>query len=87
MARSIEFSPEAFSEITDWIETDVKAARKILDLLTECARTPFEGKGKPEGLRGNLKGYWSRRITQEHRLVYRVTDEKVYVFSCHGHYE
>lgn len=57
MARSIEFSPEAFNEVTDWIETNVIAARKILDLLAECAETPFEGKGKPKGLKDNLKGH------------------------------
>ena len=57
MARSIEFSPEAFNEVTDWIETDVVVVRKILDLLAECAKTPFEGKGKPKRLKDNLKGY------------------------------
>lgn len=87
MPRSIEFSPEAFEEMSDWLKADVKLAKKMMELLAECARTPFEGKGKPEGLKGNLKSYWSRRITQEHRLVYRVTDETVYVLSCYGHYE
>lgn len=56
-------------------------------LIREIQRTPFEGTGKPEPLRGNLSGYWSRRITQEHRLVYRVTDEAVIIVSCRGHYE
>ena len=86
MPRSIDFSKEAFEEFSDWIHTDVKVSKKIIELLTECSRTPFDGKGKPEGLKGNLKGYWSRRITDEHRLVYRATDERIYVLSCHGHY-
>ena len=55
MPRNIKFSAEAFEEISDWIRTDVKVAKKIVELLTECARTPFEGKGKPEGLKGNLR--------------------------------
>lgn len=87
MPRSIDFSKEAFDELSDWMQSDRKLASKIMELLTECARTPFEGKGKPEGLKGNLKGYWSRRINQEHRLVYAVTDERIYVLSCMGHYE
>lgn len=85
--RSIDFSKEAFDELTDWIQTDVKIARKITELLSECRRTPFEGRGKPEPLKGNLSGKWSRRITQEHRLVYAVHDERIQVLSCKGHYD
>ena len=87
MPRSIDFSSQAFDELTDWIQTDVKTAKKITELLNECRRTPFEGKGKPEPLKGNLKGKWSRRITQEHRLVYTVDDERIHVLACKGHYE
>lgn len=87
MPRNVEFSPEAFDELKEWLQVDSKMAKKILDLIETCTRTPFEGIGKPEGLKGNLKGYWSRRINLEHRLVYRVTEERIYIFSCHGHYE
>lgn len=87
MPRSTDFAPEAIAEFSDWLQHDVKIAKKILELLAECTRTPYEGKGKPEPLKGNLKGHWSRRITQEHRLVYTVTDEQIYVLSCHGHYD
>ena len=86
MPRNIEFESKAFKELSDWLQHDVKLAKKIIELLDECTRTPFEGKGKPEGLKGNLKGFWSRRINQEHRLIYRVTDEIIYVLSCYGHY-
>lgn len=87
MPRNIVFSPEAFDELSEWIEQDKKIAIKIMEFIVECGRTPFEGKGKPEPLKGNRKEFWSRRITQEHRLVYKVTDEHVYILSCHGHYE
>lgn len=50
-------------------------------------RTPFDGKGKPEPLKHQYKGYWSRRINQEHRLVYKATDDEIVVISCEGHYE
>jgi toxin YoeB len=55
-------------------------------LIQEAAREPFRGTGKPEPLRHQLKGYWSRRITEEHRLVYRVTDEEIFIASCRDHY-
>lgn len=69
----IQFSQDAWEDLQPWIETDDKLLRKILALLKECQRAPFSGTGKPEPLRNELKGWWSRRITQEHRLVYRVT--------------
>jgi len=69
----IQFSQDAWEDLQHWIETDDKLLRKILSLLKECQRAPFSGTGKPEPLRNELKGWWSRRITQEHRLVYRVT--------------
>lgn len=55
-----------------WLDLDVKTVRKINALVKECQRTPFTGAGKPEALKGNLRGHWSRRINQEHRLVYRI---------------
>ncbi len=70
---NICFSPEAWADFTYWMETDRKTAEKIVALIKQCRREPFSGLGKPEPLRGELKGLWSRRISQEHRLVYRVT--------------
>ena len=84
--RNIEFEPTAFVELQDWFLFDKKVAVRILDLIKESARTPFEGTGKPEALRHNLSGCWSRRITHEHRLVYKVTDVSVIVISCKFHY-
>jgi toxin YoeB len=60
---------------------------QIISLFTEIASTPFTGTGKPEPLRHHLKGKWSRRITEEHRLVYEVKDETIWIISCRFHYE
>ena len=63
-----------------------KSAKKIGVLLVDIQRNPFEGKGKPEGLKYNRQGWWSRRITDEHRLVYRIEDNVLYIAQCRGHY-
>jgi toxin YoeB len=84
--RSIKFEPQAWQEFTDWQVTDTKIWKRIVALLTETSRTPFEGTGKPEGLKHDYKGYWSRRITQEHRLVYKVTEDAIIVATCRNHY-
>ena len=75
-----------------WIETDSSIVAKIKELLNEIKRTPFQGTGKPEPLRHDLKGFWSRRITAEHKLVYKVggkkgVDQKCYIIQCRFHYE
>ena len=69
-----------------WIDTDKKVLRKINSLIKECQRTPFEGTGKPEALRQNLSGFWSRRITGEHRLVYKVDNDVLVIAQCRHHY-
>jgi toxin YoeB len=84
--RNIEFVPKAFKEYQDWIETDRKMALRIGDLSKDILRNPFEGLGKPEALKHQFKGYWSRRIDLEHRLVYMVTDTSIVIFSCYSHY-
>jgi toxin YoeB len=63
-----------------------KLVFKILELVAEIQKSPFEGKGKPEALKHNLSGYWSRRVNEEHRLVYKVTEENIEIYSCSGHY-
>jgi toxin YoeB len=86
---NISFSPEAWEDFTFWVENDRKVLAKLLALLRECQRTPFSGLGKPEPLRGELKGYWSRRINQEHRLVYKVSggaSQELEVVACRYHY-
>ncbi len=85
--RNIEFVPKAFKEYRDWIEKDRKTALRIGDLIKEILRSPFEGMGKPEPLKHQFKGYWSRRIDQEHRLIYMVTDNSIVIFSCYSHYQ
>ena len=66
---------------------DKKNLKKINKLLKDISRNPFEGIGKPEPLKENLTGFWSRRIDEEHRLVYAVEDERVIIFACRGHYD
>jgi len=71
-----------------WVqEQEPKLLKRINALIKEAMRTPFEGTGKPESLKGNLSGYWSRRITAEHRLVYKTTATELIIISCRYHYE
>ena len=84
--RHVEFVPDAFKEYQDWIETDRKLALSIGDLIRDILRNPFEGIGKPEALKHQFKGYWSRRINREHRLIYKITDDSVLIISCYSHY-
>ena len=85
--RTIEFVPKAFKEYQDWIENDRKTALRIGDLIKDILRQPFEGLGKPEALKHQFKGYWSRRIDHEHRLIYTVTDTSIVIISCFSHYK
>ncbi len=85
--RSITFQGTSFEEFTEWQMTDKKIFAKIAELITEIRRTPFEGKGKPEALKHELQGKWSRRITQSHRLVYEVRQNEIIIHSCKFHYE
>lgn len=85
--RSVVFSAKAFEQYRYWQENDQKIARKLNQLLQECQRTPFVGTGKPEPLKGELAGLWSRRLNQEHRLLYEVDAQNVFVISCRYHYE
>lgn len=80
------FDESAWEDSTWWQETDRRVLRRINRLLTDVARDGETGLGKPERLRGDLSGYWSRRITEEHRLVYRVVGDEVRVAACRYHY-
>ena len=77
---------DAWAEYLYWQDHHTKLLKKVNDLIREVERTPLEGRGKPEPLRGDLRGYWSRRITQEHRLIYQVKDDTLIILSCFGHY-
>ena len=76
------FRPRAWNHLL----ADKAVVKKIKGLITECQRQPFEGTGKPEPLKGDLAGYWSRRIDREHRLVYRVVGDDLEILSCRFHY-
>ena len=84
--RTVAFHGEAFTQFTGWASEDRKLFDRLVRLVSETAREPFGGIGKPEPLRHQLKGYWSRRINEEHRLVYAVTNESIIVISCRDHY-
>ena len=83
----ITFTKNAWEDYVSWQKEDKKVLRKINELIKEIQRTPFEGKGKPEPLKYDLAGYWSRRIDREHRLVYQYEDGQVLVYSCRYHYD
>jgi len=80
------FSQRSWAQYTYWQDTDKAMLRKINALIRECLRHPFEGTGKPEPLKGDLSGFWSRRIDREHRLVYRVTPVALEIVQCRYHY-
>lgn len=80
------FSENAWEDYLYWQATDAKLLARLNGLIKECARTPFTGTGKPEPLRGALSGWWSRRLTQEHRLVYRVAEDALHIAQCRYHY-
>lgn len=84
--RLIIFEFRAIQQYQEWIKTDKKVALRISALIIEAAKNPFEGRGKAEPLKGNWKGYWSRRIDGEHRLVYKVTDDSIIIALCYSHY-
>ena len=83
---TLTFSSQAWEDYLYWQNTDKKTLRRINELIKAAQRTPFTGIGKPEPLKNNLSGWWSRRITEEHRLVYRVTNQGVEVAACQYHY-
>jgi len=82
----ISFENAALVDYMQWVKEDRKVYDKINTLLTEIMRDPFHGTGKPELMRGDRAGYWSRRITQEHRLVYKVFADRTVITSCKNHY-
>lgn len=89
-AYQLVWEPEGWKDYIFWQETDTKIVSRINELIRDTLRHPFEGIGKPEPLRNQLKGQWSRRITQEHRLVYRVESDadrqRIVILQCRFHY-
>ncbi len=84
---NLQFSSRSWDEYLYWQQTDNKTLRRIHELLKDIARSPHQGIGKPEPLKHALSGYWSRRINDEHRLVYRVQGEAILIAQLRYHYE
>ncbi len=82
----IKFSDQAWEDYLFWQAKDKTALTRINSLLRDVQRSPFDGVGKPEPLKHNLAGFWSRRIDEEHRLVYAVKDDTILVAQCRHHY-
>lgn len=81
-----EFTQKAYKQYKYWIDNDRKILKKINELIKEIQTAPYKGKGKPEALKFNLTGFWSRRINQEHRLVYTIENDIIYIVQCKYHY-
>ncbi len=82
----VSFDSEAFLNYNEWATTDIKIFLKIGELIKDINRDPFKGLGKPEPLKYDWAGYWSRRITDEHRLIYKYTKGSLYIAACKYHY-
>ncbi len=87
MKREIRFTAHAWDDYVVWADTDRKMLIRINRLIEAAAREPFTGVGKPEPLRNQLSGCWSRRIDQEHRLVYRIEAAQLVILQCRYHYD
>ncbi len=87
MIETISFKQNAWAEYLYWQTQDKKTLKRINALLKDISRNPFEGIGKPEALKGDFSGYWSRRIDDTNRLVYRVKDGQIEIYQCKGHYD
>ena len=84
--RNIVFESQAFEHFNTWASENKKIYTKIVQLINDIQRHPFSGTGKPEPLKYQLKGLWSRHITDEHRLVYKIANEEIIIVSCRFHY-
>ena len=80
------WSTRSWNEYLHWQKVDDKLIKRVNELIKASIQAPFEGIGKPEALKGDLQGYWSRRITSEHRLVYKYEEGELYIASCRYHY-
>jgi toxin YoeB len=84
--RDFLFTPIAFEQYNEWQTENKQIFNKLKKLIRETAKNPYDGTGKPEALKHDYKGYWSRRITEEHRLVYKVEDNFIKIIACKFHY-
>ena len=81
------FIDMAWDEYLFWQKNDKQKINKINELLKDISRSPYEGIGKPEDLKFNYAGYWSRRIDEEHRLIYKVEQDEIIIYKCRFHYD
>lgn len=81
------WNDEAWEDYLYWQAQDKKTLKRINALIKDTERSPFEGIGKPEALKGELSGFWSRRIDETNRLVYRIVEDALEILQCRGHYE
>jgi len=84
---NISFTPQSWEDYQYWLKTDKKILKRINDLIKDALRSPIDGIGKPEPLRQGLSGYWSRRITEEHRMVYRQVESGLLLIQLRYHYK
>jgi toxin YoeB len=84
--RDLTFTPEGWGDYQYWLRQDKKTTKKINQLINDTCREPFEGLGKPEPLKENFAGLWSRRIDDKNRLVYAITEKEIRVVNCRFHY-
>ncbi len=84
--KDVVFHRLAFDQYSEWALTDKKLFRRIQRIIVETSRDAFSGIGKPQPLRGKLSGFWSRRIDENHRLVYQITESQIIIASCKNHY-
>ena len=84
--NKITFTPQAWEEYCYWQSQDKKTLKRINQLLQDICRNGYSGIGKPEPLKENFSGYWSRRIDEVNRLVYRISEEQIEIIQCRGHY-
>lgn len=83
----ITFSPDAWADYLYWQSQDKKTIKRVNMLIKDIGRNPYEGIGKPESLKDNLSGFWSRRIDDHNRLVYRIEGDNCHIAQCKGHYD
>jgi toxin YoeB len=81
------FVDESWEDYLYWQKTDKKMLNKINKLIRDISRSPYDGLGKPEALKHKYRGFWSRRIDGEHRLIYRVFEEEIWIVKCRFHYD
>jgi toxin YoeB len=83
----IIFVDESWEDYLYWQKTDIKILKRINELIKDISRTPFRGIGKPEPLKHKYRGFWSRRIDSEHRLIYQIKDDEIRIVKCRFHYD